>query len=264
MTPSPDAVAAIAKLAASSNAEVAKAAQQVGSLWGDASSVKAALARLNDASASEADRLAAIATARKLKSDDSRNALLKVALGNSPDTLRVAAVRGLTEVGADDTARQLLAQWSSLTPTLQRAVAELCTTRGNWKWPFYSAVERGEIKRGDLPPTVIRALATSKNDAERKKAQQLFGRVNASSADKLKVIAAKRQVVVEGPSRTDAEVTTGRTRQNKLVHFAAPPLRVGTLASVEVTRAGGHSLRGELREVLAASRHRTRIPVVVA
>jgi len=72
------------------------------------------------------------------------------------------------------------------------------------------------------------------------------------------------EVVVEGPSRTDAEVTTGRTRQNKLVHFAAPPLRVGTLASVEVTRAGGHSLRGELREVLAAPRHRTRIPVVVA
>jgi tRNA-2-methylthio-N6-dimethylallyladenosine synthase len=72
------------------------------------------------------------------------------------------------------------------------------------------------------------------------------------------------EVVVEGPSRTDASLTTGRTRQNKLVHFDAAPMRTGTLALVEVTRAGGHSLRGSLREVLEAPRHRTRIPVVVA
>ena len=72
------------------------------------------------------------------------------------------------------------------------------------------------------------------------------------------------EVVVEGPSRTDPTLTTGRTRQNKLVHFAASPMRSGTFATVEVTRAGAHSLRGELREVLAAPRHRTRIPVVVA
>ncbi len=73
------------------------------------------------------------------------------------------------------------------------------------------------------------------------------------------------EVVVEGPSRTDPDLVTGRTRQNRLVHFRpAEPLRPGTYATVEVTRAGGHSLRGELREVLAAPRHRTRIPVVVA
>ena len=71
------------------------------------------------------------------------------------------------------------------------------------------------------------------------------------------------EVVVEGPSRTNPELTSGRTRQNRLVHFAAEPVRAGTLATVEITRAGGHSLRGELREVLAAPRHRTRIPVVV-
>lgn len=199
MTPSPEAVAAIARFAASSNPDLAKAAQQVGSLWGDAASVKAALARLGDPAASEADRLAAVATARKLNSDDSRSALLRVAQGQEPESLRVAAIRGLTEVGADDTARQLLANWTSMSPAIQRAVAELCTTRGNWKWPLYSAIERGEIKRGDLPPTVIRTLATSRNEAERKKAQQLFGRVNASSTDKLKIIAQKRQVVVEGP-----------------------------------------------------------------
>ncbi len=71
------------------------------------------------------------------------------------------------------------------------------------------------------------------------------------------------EVVVEGPSRKDPDVTTGRTRQNKLVHFVAdPPLRPGTFADVMVTAAGAHHLRGDLVTVTAAPRHRTRIPVV--
>lgn len=246
LTPGAEAVAAIGRLAASSNTEVAKAAQQVGSLWGDASSVKAALARLKDPSASDADRLAAIATARKLQSDDSRQALMQVALGSGPEPIRVAAVRGLAEVGADDTARQLLDQWASLSPTLQRAVAELCTTRGNWKWPFYGAIERGDIKRGDLPPTVIRALATSRNEGERRKAQQLFGRVNASSAEKLKVIAEKRQVVIEGP----IDLTAGREVAQKNCLICHKFHGEGAEIGPDLTGVGRSSLDALLHHVI--------------
>jgi tRNA-2-methylthio-N6-dimethylallyladenosine synthase len=71
------------------------------------------------------------------------------------------------------------------------------------------------------------------------------------------------EVVVEGPSKKDPSFTTGRTGQGKLVHFAAGRLlRPGTIATVEVVRAGPHHLMGELVEVLAPPRHRTRIPVV--
>ncbi|MEN9675517.1 MAG: hypothetical protein RIS76_1413, partial [Verrucomicrobiota bacterium] len=199
LSPGPEAVAVVARLAASPHAEVAQAAQRVGSLWGDAASVKAALARLNSPDVSEVDRMAAIETARKLKTEESRGALMQVVSGSLSDPVKVAAIRSLADVGVDDTASQLLARWSTLTPALRRPVVELCTTRGPWKWALFGAVERGEIKRGDLPPSVIRALASSRNEAERKKAQQLFGRVNESSADKLKLIAQKRRVVVEGP-----------------------------------------------------------------
>jgi tRNA-2-methylthio-N6-dimethylallyladenosine synthase len=75
-------------------------------------------------------------------------------------------------------------------------------------------------------------------------------------------VGRTEEVVVEGPSRKDPSVITGRTRQNKLVHFAsASPLRVGTYAEVLVTGAAPHFLRGELVDVTAAARHRTRIPV---
>jgi tRNA-2-methylthio-N6-dimethylallyladenosine synthase len=70
------------------------------------------------------------------------------------------------------------------------------------------------------------------------------------------------EVLVEGPSKKDADVTTGRTRQNKLVHVrAAQPLRPGTLATARITYGAPHHLVGELVEVLAAPRHKTRIPV---
>jgi tRNA-2-methylthio-N6-dimethylallyladenosine synthase len=75
-------------------------------------------------------------------------------------------------------------------------------------------------------------------------------------------IGRVEEVVVEGPSRKDPSVITGRTRQNKLVHFASDsPLRVGTYAEVLVTGAAPHFLRGELVAITAAARHRTRIPV---
>src|SRR4051794_2910630 len=72
------------------------------------------------------------------------------------------------------------------------------------------------------------------------------------------------EIVVEGPSKKDPAVTSGRTRQGKLVHVALPePLRPGTYATAEITGAAPHHLVGRLVEVLAAApRRRTRIPVV--
>ena len=74
------------------------------------------------------------------------------------------------------------------------------------------------------------------------------------------------EVLVEGPSKRDPAVCSGRTPQNKLVHLAPGPagLRPGTFVSAQIVDAGPHYLRGELIEVLAGPRHRTRIPVVAS
>ncbi len=70
------------------------------------------------------------------------------------------------------------------------------------------------------------------------------------------------EVLVEGPSKRDPATLTGRTRQNRLVHFASTePLRTGTYARVLVRDAATFHLSGELIEVTAPARHRTRIPV---
>jgi tRNA-2-methylthio-N6-dimethylallyladenosine synthase len=72
------------------------------------------------------------------------------------------------------------------------------------------------------------------------------------------------EVLVEGPSKKDPAVLTGRSAQNKLVHFRADaeePVPAGSYADVQVTSAAAHYLTGELVAVTARPRHRTRIPV---
>jgi len=76
-------------------------------------------------------------------------------------------------------------------------------------------------------------------------------------------IGQEEEVIVEGPSKRDSAMLTGRTRHNRLVHFPAQrPIRPGSYAQVQVTEARTFNLVGELVEVTATAKHRTRIPVV--
>ncbi|MGI8807623.1 MAG: tRNA (N6-isopentenyl adenosine(37)-C2)-methylthiotransferase MiaB [Acidimicrobiales bacterium] len=78
-------------------------------------------------------------------------------------------------------------------------------------------------------------------------------------------IGRVEDVLVEGPSKKDPAVVTGRSRQNKLVHFpvdGALPA-AGSFADVRITGSAAHFLRGELVEVTARPRHKTRIPLAV-
>jgi tRNA-2-methylthio-N6-dimethylallyladenosine synthase len=75
-------------------------------------------------------------------------------------------------------------------------------------------------------------------------------------------VGRHEEVLVEGPSKRDPSVLSGRTRQNKLVHFTPPsPVRTGSYATVEITRGAPHFLEGRFVELLAEPTHRLRIPV---
>ena len=76
-------------------------------------------------------------------------------------------------------------------------------------------------------------------------------------------VGKREEVLVEGPSKKDAAMTTGRTRQNKLVHFPAPAagLRPGSFADVSVDSAAPHFLRGTFLRTTATPARRVRIPV---
>ena len=53
-------------------------------------------------------------------------------------------------------------------------------------------------------------------------------------------------VLVEGPSRKDPNELAGRTDNNRVVNFPAPPRLIGQMLEVRITKALPHSLRGEV------------------
>jgi tRNA-2-methylthio-N6-dimethylallyladenosine synthase len=77
-------------------------------------------------------------------------------------------------------------------------------------------------------------------------------------------VGRSEEVLVEGPSRRNEQMWSGRTRQGKLIHFPVTdePLRAGSLALVDVVHGAPYHLLGELSSVLRAPRHRVRIPLL--
>lgn len=78
--------------------------------------------------------------------------------------------------------------------------------------------------------------------------------------DNVRRISASRvgtvqRILVEGPSRKDANELMGRTECNRIVNFAGPQRLVGQMVDVTITQALPHSLRAEVplaESVLAA------------
>ena len=72
-------------------------------------------------------------------------------------------------------------------------------------------------------------------------------------------VGRTEEVLAEGPSKKDAAMWSGRTRQNKLVHFEpVAGQRAGTTTSVRIMSAAPHWLLGDVAD------RRVRIPVSAA
>ena len=74
----------------------------------------------------------------------------------------------------------------------------------------------------------------------------------------------REEVLVEGPSRRNDQMLSGRTRQGKLIHFAPGDqgLRAGSLALVDVVHGAPYHLLGEFHSVIRPPRHKTRLTLL--
>jgi len=60
------------------------------------------------------------------------------------------------------------------------------------------------------------------------------------------MVGSEQVVLVNGPSKKDAEEVAGRTENNRVVNFAASEDTYGQLVKVKITEANPNSLRGIL------------------
>lgn len=76
--------------------------------------------------------------------------------------------------------------------------------------------------------------------------------------------ARLEEVLVEGLSRRNDQMWSGRTRQGKLIHFPVTdaPVRAGALVTVRVNHGAPYHLLGDLVTVLRGPRHKVRLALL--
>ena len=196
--------AVLKSLLASPREDVARFARQLGALWGDAGAMQASLALVNDAKSPLDERLKAAQTARQLKNDAARDALLKAITPGNPEPLVLEAIAGLGQLGGQSS-EALFAQWKNFSPAARRAAAETLASRNNWASQLLSEIEQKRILASDIPAATIRTLTRSEADYGMlaKRATAVFGRVRDANADKLKLIAAKKDMILNAKNPPD-------------------------------------------------------------
>jgi len=87
--------------------------------------------------------------------------------------------------------------------------------------------------------------------------QRLQAAISDSSARiSAAMVGSVQRILVEGPSRKNADELMGRTANNRIVNFAAgrrDEAPIGRMTDVRITQALPHSLRGELAHAVAAA-----------
>jgi tRNA-2-methylthio-N6-dimethylallyladenosine synthase len=77
------------------------------------------------------------------------------------------------------------------------------------------------------------------------------------------MVGTTQEVLVEGSSKKDPDRLTGRTRNNKLVHFTSDGAAEGSFRTVAITGAHSHFLEGDIVGVRAQDARRSlSLPVV--
>ena len=198
ITPSKPFSQHIAKLSSHANKEVASRGQQLGSLWGDAAALRKVLDKIADHEAPDGDRIKAIQSARQNKGDAARSTILDLLDDKDSDALKMAALQALGEIGGDQVGKAILKNWEKYSGSVRRAAAETLITRWQWRDPFLDEIESKRIAPADVPVTVVRALTNAREQHVRDRVARSIGRYRDSGSDKLKLIADKRKVVLEG------------------------------------------------------------------
>lgn len=236
----------LAKLAKNSNPEVVSRARQLGTMWGDAAALQSSLKLIQDGQANLDQRLQAIQSVKQQKIDAVRQALVRVLLQSNPERIVQETLRALSEVGGDSLAEDILGHWKNYNAATKRLACEVLTSRGNWARSFLTAVENKVVDRGEIPVPVIRSLTQSKDDYARNRAAKIIGRYRDPNADRLKLIAEKKKIVLAG----NADLNAGREIARKTCFTCHKLHGEGAEVGPDLTGVGRSTLDALLANVV--------------
>lgn len=172
---------------------------------GDATAVKEALAKMGDKQADLEDRLACARIFGEVKTNEAVPALLAVAEGNEPDTLRKTALVALAGYDQPEIGAWAAALLPGTKGDLRTGVLALMASRARWSRNLLHAVENGQIATDTVPPDIVDRMRGHNDPEVYKLLNQLFPRVAASnSSDLSRRIAEVRAKLKEEPGNARA------------------------------------------------------------
>lgn len=248
-----------------SSGKIKERIQQLGTIWGDAGAINATLAKINDANATASERIKAIQSAKQLKNDSARDALLKVIRSGTgvspessdshgqdarattiPEPLVIEAFHSLSAFTDDEIGNEIVANWKNLSPRERNAAADTLVSRPEWIRRFLDGLEEKKISPQELSASVVRALVTSKNPSFAARAERLFGKFHETPAEKLQLIAEKRKVVLSG----EPDIEHGHEIARKTCFVCHKLYGEGTEVGPDLTGVGRSTLDALLANVI--------------
>ncbi|HSH95999.1 MAG TPA: PVC-type heme-binding CxxCH protein, partial [Roseimicrobium sp.] len=189
------------KFLSSPRMDVADFAKQLGAVWGNAGALQTMLSRINDTKLPMAERLKAIESARQMKNPaPARDPLFKLLDRDQPEPLVTEAVRAVGSLFKDnEAALAILASWKEFKPATKRAAADVLASRDTWASQLLSAIEGNRVAPSDVSASAIRTITRSTADYGMlaRRAGLIFGKVREADADKAKLIATKKQMILK-------------------------------------------------------------------
>ena len=182
------------------NPAIADKARRLATLFGDTAASRVLIGKINDDKASLDDRLKGITAARETKDEVARGELLKLFKDPASDKqqLYTEALRAISVFGGDDIAYVITDAWKKLSLQTRRVASEVLVLRSKWSRALLAGVDQKVISPDDISATARRTLARADDATTRDHADRVLGRYRATGEDKLKLIAQKRKVVLDG------------------------------------------------------------------
>ncbi|MDB6024791.1 MAG: putative rane-bound dehydrogenase domain protein, partial [Verrucomicrobiales bacterium] len=246
LRPTTDTKPLLEKLLASSNPQIKERAQQLGTIWGDAGAIEITLRTINDSNASVDERTKALQSAKQLKNDSAREAVLKLIAQENSEPLLIAGLQTLSALGGDKSAAEIVKNWKRFTPATRRAASEVLVSRWPWTEALLNAVQDKLIQPNEISAAQIRAIANYKDTNFNSRMEQLLGKYRESSADKLKLIKEKRKTVLNG----DPNMEHGREIAKKTCFVCHKLHGEGADVGPDLTGVGRSTLDALLANVI--------------
>ena len=185
------------KLEKQGNKEVMGLVGQIGQVFGDESAGDSALTTLMDSKASLEERKLALAglVAQKNPRLPPKLALLL------DQSIGIEATRAYSAFDFKPAPKVLLSRYSKLGPEERRVVVETLASRKPYARALVAAMGKGKVAKEEIPAYVARNLQSMLGDSFEK----VYGKVQAVSADKDKLIAKyKSMILASDISKADA------------------------------------------------------------